>query len=147
MPLLISAPGVSGGRCRKPVGLIDVYPTLAALCGLPERPELEGQSLVPLMEDVGREWERPTLTTHRRGNHSLRFEDWRYTRYCDGTEELYDHSRDEMERTNRADDPACAEVKQKLSVWLPERDAPDCKSVAWPEESDAYRVQIEAMMP
>ena len=125
--LMVVAPGVTqpGGRCSRPVSMLDIYPTLVELCGLEAKDGLEGQSLVPLLEDPGAEWERPALTTHGRENHSVRSERWRYIRYRDGTEELYDHDNDELEWTNLADRPEHAEVKQELARWLPEVNAPD----------------------
>ena len=64
--------------------------------------KLEGLSLLPLLENPESNWERPALTTHGRENHSIRSERWRYIRYSDGTEELYDHKNDEMEWINLA---------------------------------------------
>ena len=145
-PLMISTPGISAARCKKPVGFIDIYPTLADLCGLPKKPELEGQSLVPLLKNPDTAWDRPAITTLNQGNHSLRFERWRYTRYRDGSEELYDHTQDEMEWTNLAGDPAYASVKQELARWLPRTDAPGSEVVKWPEDSEEYRARIEALM-
>ncbi len=146
VPLLISAPGYSPGTCSKPVGLIDIYPTLIALCGLPAREELEGRSLVPLMENPDRNWPFPAITTHGRGNHAIRSDRWRYIRYADGSEELYDHRHDEMEWENLAHSPILREVKELLSQWLPENNAPDSEIVEWPEDNESYRARIEAMM-
>ncbi len=155
VPVLISAPGYSPGTCSKPVGLIDIYPTLIALCGLPAREELEGRSLVPLMENPDRNWPFPAITTHGRGNHAIRSDRWRYIRYADGSEELYDHRHDEMEWENMAHSPILREVKELLSQWLPENNAPDSEIVEWPEpllrdkshkETESYRARIEAMM-
>ena len=52
-------------------------------------------------------------------NHSIRSKRWRYIRYSDGTEELYDHDSDELEWHNLASDPNYAEVKEALKQWLP----------------------------
>ena len=146
VPLLISAPGYSPGTCSKPVGLIDIYPTLIALCGLPAREEMEGRSLVPLMENPNRNWPFPAITTHGRGNHAIRSDRWRYIRYADGSEELYDHRHDEMEWENLAHSPILREVKELLAQWLPENNAPDSEIVEWPEDNESYRARIEAMM-
>jgi len=125
--LMAVAPGVTapGGRCDRPVNLMDMYPTLIGLCGLPPRKELEGVSLLPLLKDPKSEWPRPAVTTYLRGNHSVRSERWRYIRYSDGTEELYDHQSDELEWHNLAGKPDYAGVKAELSRWLPKTNAPD----------------------
>jgi len=104
---------------------LDIYPTLIDLCGLPPREGLEGTSLLPLLKDPDSSRDCPALTTHGRRNHSIRSRGWRYTRYADGTEELYDHQQDPMEWTNLASDPKHATIKRDLACWLPDRDAPD----------------------
>jgi arylsulfatase A-like enzyme len=125
--MLFVAPGVTapGGRCESPVTLLDIYPTLIDLCGLAKKPELEGVSLLPLLKDPKAPWDRPALTTHGRNCHALRTPRWRYIRYSDGTEELYDHDADEMEWTNLAADPQHAAVKKDLARWLPEKNVED----------------------
>jgi len=126
VPLIVVAPGVAepGSRSGRTVNLLDLYPTLIDLCGLEPKPELEGRSLVPLLEHPGAAWDRPTLTTHGRGNHAVRSERWRYIRYADGSEELYDHNPDPHEWRNLADDPASTEVKRRLAEHLPSTEAP-----------------------
>ncbi len=124
------APGLpkgttAGTRIDKPVSLLDIYPTLVALCGLPERDGLSGQSLVPLMADPATDWERPAITTHGRLNHAIRTDRWRYIRYADGSEELYDHKTDPMEYTNLAGQAEHQAIKQKLSEWLPKENVPN----------------------
>jgi arylsulfatase A-like enzyme len=105
--------------------MVDIYPTLIELCKLRAKNELEGQSLVPLLKNPKAKWERPALTTHGRNNHSLRCEQYRYIRYSDGTEELYDHDKDALEWNNLADDPKYAEVKKQFAQWLPTTNVPD----------------------
>ena len=119
--LMCVAPGVTepGGRCDAPVNLLDIYPTVVDLCGVPRRDELEGRSLTPLLTDPGAEWVRPTVTTYGRNNHSARSRRWRYTRYSDGSEELYDHHADPMEWDNLAALPAHANAKADHAQWLP----------------------------
>lgn len=119
--LMVVAPGVTkpGSRCDRTVSLMDVYPTLVDLCGLPRRAGLEGVSLRPLLADAKAKWDRPAVTTYFRNNHSVRSEEWRYIRYEDGTEELYDRKQDPLEWKNLAADPKLAAVKQKLAQWLP----------------------------
>jgi len=129
-PLMIVAPDVTKAnqRCRRTVSFMDIYPTLADLCGLPLGKQLEGVSLRPLLENVESPWKRPAITTHGRNNHSVRSERYRYIRYSDGTEELYDHESDPLEWRNLAAEPGLADVKQELAAWLPKVNAPDAKT-------------------
>jgi arylsulfatase A-like enzyme len=126
-PLMIIAPGITrlGQRCPRSVSFIDIYPTLIDVCGLTPKKELEGKSLLPLLKDPKAKWDRPALTTHGRNNHSLRSQRWRYIRYSDGTEELYDHNNDALEWNNLANDPKYAGVKKQFAKWLPKLNAPD----------------------
>jgi len=123
--LMMRTPGMktAGQRCTWPVNLLDIYPTLLELADLPPHDVLEGVSLKPLLEHPSRNWDRPTLTTYGQSNHSVRTRCWRYTRYADGSEELYDHKTDEMEWTNLAQDPKYASVKKELARWLPKVNA------------------------
>jgi arylsulfatase A-like enzyme len=91
-------------------------------------------------------WDRPAVSTHGRGNHAVRSERWRYIRYHDGSEELYNHDSDEFEWHNRAGDPELRDVKEELARWLPEENAEDSEVVAWPEQSDEYRKRIESLL-
>ncbi|MFH1719377.1 MAG: sulfatase [Planctomycetota bacterium] len=125
--LMVVAPGVTepGQHCSRPVSMLDIYPTLIDLCGLSDKSGLEGRSLLPLLKDPEAKWDRPALTTHGRTNHSLRSERFRYIRYSDGTEELYDHRNDVMEWNNLATDPEYDEVKNQFAKWLPKTNAPE----------------------
>ena len=114
-------------RVDRPVGLIDIYPTLLDLCGLAANPANEGRSLAPLLADKNAKWQRPALTTHGRNNHGLRTARWRYIRYADGSEELYDHEADPNEWRNLADNPKLAKTKKRLARWLPNTNAPNAK--------------------
>ena len=127
-PLLIAGPGVAAGRCGRTVDFMDLYPTLTELCGLPAREGVAGKSLAPLLKDPAAAWDRPALTTHGKGNHAVRSERWRYIRYADGSEELYDHEADPLEWTNLAGKPETDKVRAELARWLPEKDAPDAPS-------------------
>ena len=124
-PLAFSGPGIEGGRVvRKAVGLIDIYPTLLDLAGLPANPANEGHSLRPLIENADADWPYAALTTYGRNNHSVRTERYRYIRYEDGSEELYDHESDPNEWRNLAGDAAFAAVKERLRGRLPAVNAP-----------------------
>ena len=126
-PLMFVVPGLTkpGGRCSRPVNLLDIYPTLVALCGLKPNKALEGVSLVGLLKDPDAKWDRPTLTTFGRGNHSIRSEHWRYTRYRDNTDELYDHRKDPWEWTNLAGEPKYDAIKAEHAKWMPTVNAAD----------------------
>jgi arylsulfatase A-like enzyme len=115
----------AGTRVDTPVGLIDLYPTLIDLCGLGENSALEGRSLVPLLANRKAKWNRPALTTHGRNNHALRTARWRYIRYADGSEELYDHNADPNEWTNLAGLKKHAAVKRELVQWFPKKNVPN----------------------
>jgi arylsulfatase A-like enzyme len=101
VPLIFAGPGCGqGADCLRPVGLIDVYPTLLDLCGMPPRDVLEGRSLRPLLKDPSATWDRPALCTFGPNNHSLCDERYHYIVYADGSEELYDLENDPHEFEN-----------------------------------------------
>ena len=130
VPLIVVAPGVTqpGTRSAAPVSLMDLYPTLTELAGLPTPDHVEGMSLVPLLEDPGASLGRGgVVTTYGYRNHAVSGERYRYIVYSDGSEELYDLQTDPDEWTNRADDPALAGVKAELAGWLPEHDETDAR--------------------
>lgn len=104
---------------------MDLFPTLIDLCGLPEKRNIAGRSIKELLARPDVRWDYPTLTTYQKGNHTIRSERWRYTRYADNVEELYDHQNDPMEWTNLAGDPKYGPIKEKLVKWLPEYNADD----------------------
>ncbi|MEM0927201.1 MAG: choline-sulfatase, partial [Planctomycetota bacterium] len=66
----------------------------------------------------------PAITTHGRGNHSVKTESHRYIRYQDGSEELYDVKADPYEWKNLADEPSSTTLKTKLAKWLPTEETP-----------------------
>jgi choline-sulfatase len=124
VPLMFSGPGVSSGAaCREPVELLDIFPTLVDLCGLPALKGLEGLSLMPQIQSADTPRDRPAITTHNHDNHGVRSKDWRYIRYADGSEELYDMQEDPHEFTNLAKAPKYTEILAKHRAWLPRRNA------------------------
>lgn len=150
VPLVVRALGVSrpGGIAGHPVSLVDIYPTLVDLCGLPRETmknakgkPLDGFSLRPFLADPqSSEWAGPDsaltmifagedsktamtpadLGNAARQHWSVRTERWRYIRYNNGREELYDHDSDPHEWTNLADKPAHQEDLQAMFHRLPE---------------------------
>jgi arylsulfatase A-like enzyme len=143
--LSITAPGKRRQTIEAPVGLIDLYPTLVALCGLdpPTTHALDGVNLAPLLAGRSAERGKPVLSTYGRGNHAIRDARYRYIRYRNGDEELYDHARDPHEWTNLAKDSAHNAVKARLARFLPEKDAPDVPELA-SRVPDLSRWQDEA---
>lgn len=119
-PLIISAPGLNKGQvCHKPVGMIDIYPTLLDLCNLEPNSQNEGHSLVPLLKNSASDWQNMAVTTYGRNNHAIRDEYLRYIRYEDGSEELYDHRIDSEEWYNLADKRAYLREIERLKEYLP----------------------------
>jgi len=104
VPLIFAGPGVAPGQvCAEPVELLDVYPTLVDLAGVPAPShELEGLSLRPQLEDAATPRDRPAITSHNQGNYSVVTKDWRLIRYVDGSEELYHFTEDPHEWNNVA---------------------------------------------
>jgi iduronate 2-sulfatase len=129
VPLIVAAPGVSvaGSTAETPVGLVDIFPTLAELCGVKTPANVQGQSLAPILKTPslsGRGWALSQVTRggRRAGvfGYTLRTPQWRYTEWDQGHEgrELYDHAKDPLELTNLADKPAYADRIAELSGML-----------------------------
>jgi arylsulfatase A-like enzyme len=127
VPLIISAPslGVGGGRTDVPVSLLDLYPTLVDIHKLDAVPSLDGISLVPWLIDPDRPLDRGVVATWGRGNHAVCDRDFRYIRYEDESEELYDHRSDPNEWTNLASQSSSRELVDRLRSWLPVQEAPE----------------------
>ena len=125
-PLIIVAPGVTqaGSRSDEAVSLMSIYPTLAELAGLDVPAHVSGRSLMPLLSDPDARWDTPALSTFEFNNHTVRSERYRYIRYADGSEELYDMLEDPNEWHNLADDPGLRRVKRELAEWIPTHNAP-----------------------
>ncbi len=127
----ILAPGVTrpGSRYDQPVSLMDIYPTLVSLAGLPPKDGISGRDLTPTLENPGAQAPSPALSTLGQGNHSVFTDRWHYIRYKDRSEELYDLQKDPHEWNNLAGNPECESVKKELArhVPVPEKEAPPLK--------------------
>ncbi len=125
VPYFYVVPGhtKAGSKCSSPASLIDTYPTLCELTGLPVPEQCDGESLVPLLKDVSKKRSTPAITTFgfSRGivGHSVRSERWRYIKYSNGFEELYDHSEDIHEFTNLAGNEKYKKIINELSRYIP----------------------------
>ena len=118
----------AGNNCDEPVGLINIYRTLCDLTGITAPAYVDGISLCPWLENPQLPKETPAMTTWGRGNYTLRTKTWRYTRYFDGSEELYNKSDDPNEWTNLAGNPEYNNVKKKIAHWFPKTEAPQVTS-------------------
>lgn len=151
-PLMISAPGLRKKQtCTKPAQLVDMYPTLVELCGLP-MPEsrLDGRSLVPLLKNPQADWEWPAITCNGRDSYSLTFEDWKYNRFFDGSEELYDLKNDPLCHVNLAKVPEQTERKKQFAQYLPKASHPNVSDgkewMLWREDyprMDEWRAEMK----
>jgi arylsulfatase A-like enzyme len=125
--LMFRAPGVTQaeGVSERFVSLMDIYPTLAELCGLTPPAYVDGRSLVPLLKAPKAPWESTAITgLCDKGKTdlayiSIRHELGRYTRYGAYQEEFYDASRDPHEWTNQIDNPTYATTVEKLRALVP----------------------------
>lgn len=128
IPLMISLPGQHDAQqALSPVSSIDLYPTLVSLTGidLPETHQLEGVDLSAILENPEKSRGKPVVSTYGYQNHGIRDERYRYIRYRNGDEELYDHQSDPYEIDNLANDSNFAEIKQKLKKELPQVNMPE----------------------
>jgi arylsulfatase A-like enzyme len=132
-PLLLSVPGMrnAGAHTDALVELVDIYPTLSELAGLPLPGHLEGTSFKPLLEDPKRPWKSAAFSQYPRTasksgvgalmGYSMRTDRYRFTVWVSRTDhskvdavELYDQQKDPQENTNIANDPANAELVSRL---------------------------------
>ena len=120
----------AAGDCEQGVDLMSLYPTLCELAAVPVPKHSEGISIKPLLANPAAAWAQPALSTMYRNNHTLRTAEWRYIRYEDGTEELYNERTDPKEWTNVAAKPEYAAVKERLAKYLPLTDATPVKAKA-----------------
>jgi iduronate 2-sulfatase len=137
-PLLIYAPDSRGNgrKCSRVVELVDLYPTVAELCGIEVPDDLPGKSLVPLLKSPDQAWESVAVTqvlrpgTSSENNQatqvmgrSIRTQRWRYTEWNAGAEgtELYDHDEDPQEFENLAGKAEYQPLMRRLRIDLEKR--------------------------
>jgi len=120
VPFIMAGPGISRGNCDRPVNLVSIFPTLLTMLGLKSEASFDGPNLQPLLNNPKASWGHASRIDFGRGNSAIRDDRWRYIRYADGSEELYDHRADPMEWTNLASNPAYKEIIDTLATHLPE---------------------------
>jgi iduronate 2-sulfatase len=134
-PLIVVVPGRHAGqRSAAIVEFVDIYPTLCDLAGIPRPPHLEGESLVPLLDEPARPTSKPAFHVYPRKakdfgpllGHAVRSDRWRYVEWRQADEsvaarELYDLCDDPDETVNVADEPAWADVVAEHATLLTAR--------------------------
>ena len=125
VPVVVAAPGHKAAqKTNRPAELLDIFPTLLELAGLPKDETQEGQSLVPLMKNPRREWKHPAITSFGLGNYSIRSTHYRFIQYFDGSRELYDLRNDPHEWNNLIDNPKMKKVIQEHASFIPQKQHP-----------------------
>jgi len=127
VPLIIRAPGVTepGTRTRSAASLLDLYPTLLDLCGLPPRDDLDGITLRPVLRSPGITWERAAIIYHGWKNTAVSNHRWHYIHYRDQSKELYDLAADPHQFHNLANDPDMTPIINSLHNQIPRHFAPE----------------------
>lgn len=120
MPLIIRVPGMTtpGSSTAVPVNLVDLYPTITELCGVPPNTNNEGVSLVPLLKDPELEWNSISLCTMGEENHTIRTADWRIIQRGGKLQEMYSHADDPLEHFNLYGEPSYNGVQDHLKFRL-----------------------------
>ncbi|MDZ4798704.1 MAG: sulfatase [Bryobacteraceae bacterium] len=123
VPMMWAGPGIAKGVSPRTTELLDIYPTLVEMTGLPVPGRLEGKSITPLLRRPDAAWDRPARSIVSRDNamgRTVRTERWRYVRWDGGVQasELYDHASDSGEFVNLAARPEHAATVKRLSAML-----------------------------
>lgn len=121
IPFIMKVPGVTrtNSTCDRPVDMVNVFPTLIRLCGLPALNGLDGHDMTGLLQKTDADWPYPAISEIQNGNAAVRSQDWRYIRYHDGSEELYDRRADPNEWYNLSGDKSYAKVMEDHRKWAP----------------------------
>lgn len=121
VPFLWAGPGIdAGASIDATVSLIDIFPTLTELCGLQDEQPRDGVSLAPVLREPATAKTRTILLPGMKPNeYAMINQDWRYIRYADGGEELYDVKKDPNEWENLANKAELKSVKDRLRASAP----------------------------
>jgi arylsulfatase A-like enzyme len=118
VPLLVRYPkaAASGARAAGIVELLDLFPTLTDLAGLPEATGMHGKSFARLLNDPKAEGKAAAFADDARGGHAVYTKDWAYIeRRQVGEYELYNLRADPECFRNLADRPEHADVRRRHS--------------------------------
>jgi len=149
--LMIKAPKKSPGLeqgsadgigCDENVCLDDIFPTLTQLCGIHDKPDASGTSLVPQLKNPKAKRHLPVISCLGEHHFSVIKDHWHYIRYQDGSEELYHMKNDPEEWTNLANDKHYNDIKQKLKTIIPQDRHPKV-----PTESANWEEIIKGKLP
>ena len=135
VPFIFAGPGIKekGKKSDEAVELLDLYPTLVDLAGLPQKQGLDGHSVAPILKDAKHKRSWPAICSHGPNNDVVITEQWRYIRYADGSEELYNRIDDQYEWNNLAKKEGYAPIINELAQYLP-------KNVAKPAPGNTVRL-------
>ena len=133
VPLVVVPPrkiqGIDKGTRTAPVSSIDIYSTLVDACDLPEvENQLAGNSLIPLLFNSDRQWDKPSLSSFLPGNYTVHLNQWNLIQYADGSRELYDVENDENEFTNLAGKTEYKSLVDSLGKYIPKSWHPGIKT-------------------
>jgi len=119
--LMCRVPGMTkpGGVAQSCVSLQDLYPTLVELCRIPRPNHVDGKSLLPILKNPKADWKSTAISYLYDQYASIRTEQFRYIRYKDGQQELYDHQKDPHEWKNEAGNPKYTDALKQLTNQLP----------------------------
>jgi iduronate 2-sulfatase len=129
VPMIISDPDLPKGiRTDALTEFVDIYPTLAELCGLPIADDLEGTSMVPLFKDPKKPWKKAAFSQYPRPKkimgYSMRTDQYRYTEWIDQKTkevketELYDLKNDPIGKESIVHKPENKELVAQLHDML-----------------------------
>ncbi|MFV0592217.1 MAG: sulfatase [Draconibacterium sp.] len=121
IPFIITVPGVTKANslCDKPVDMVNVFPTLVSLCNLPDKIDLDGHDMLPLLQNPNTNWIYPAISEIKKGNVSIRTKNWHYIQYIDGSEELYDCNKDPHEWNNLIGRNLDENILKESRKWVP----------------------------
>ena len=125
VPFVVRTPETHESVSEATIGLVDIFPTLIEYCGLKKpKQKMDGHSFFKQIKNPEANWKYPAFSTYGENYSSIRDNRYRYIKYPDGTEELYDHDSDPYEFNNIASQPDSKLIKKKLGKYIPKKWAP-----------------------